>query len=62
MWDIVHLKLETIEKLRQEMYSLAEAKGISAVEVLIASQRLDVALSEYNRILDRNQALRPIGQ
>lgn len=42
--------LEKIEKLRQDMHLLAGKKGITAPEVLIISQQIDVELNEYYRL------------
>lgn len=49
--DKAKLQLRMIEKIRMEMYSLAAKHGLSSSEVIAASQKLDRALNEYNRML-----------
>lgn len=49
--------IKDIEVLREKMHKAALAKGISHPEVLKISQRLDLKLNEYNRMINLGRAL-----
>ncbi|SDM15542.1 Spo0E like sporulation regulatory protein [Paenibacillus sp. OK060] len=44
-----------IEELRKELIELAERMGLTAVEVVEKSQKLDNVLNEYDRQHQRNK-------
>ncbi|WP_240689157.1 aspartyl-phosphate phosphatase Spo0E family protein [Ammoniphilus sp. YIM 78166] len=46
----VDILVEKIEKLREDMHSLAGRKGITSPEVLTISQQIDVELNHYYRL------------
>jgi hypothetical protein len=43
--------LETIEELRKKLNQLSEGKPLTDPEVIAASQMLDAALNEYQRLM-----------
>ncbi|MBU2702247.1 hypothetical protein Ga0466249_003374 [Sporomusaceae bacterium BoRhaA] len=43
--------LETIEDLRKKLNQLSEGKPLTDPEVIAASQMLDAALNEYQRLM-----------
>lgn len=47
--------LEKIEELRKEMDDLAKTKGFLNPEVIKASHRLDAALNEYEKLLQKKK-------
>lgn len=47
--------IKQIEELRHELHQLAEGKTFTDLEIIAASQMLDVVLNEYDRILQRKK-------
>lgn len=43
--------IKAVEILREKMHKVALVKGIAHPEVLKISQRLDLKLNEYNRMI-----------
>jgi hypothetical protein len=51
----VDILVEKIEKLREDMHTLAGRKGITSPEVLTLSQQIDVELNNYYRLTHREK-------
>lgn len=51
MAELIELQ-EMIEKLRGKLHDISQGKPLTDVEVVRASQMLDVLLTEYQRMLE----------
>lgn len=51
MAELIELQ-EMIEKLRDKLHEISQAKPLTDAEVIRASQMLDVLLNEYQRMLN----------
>ena len=51
MAELVELQA-MIEKMREKLHEIAKGKSLTDMEVLRASQMLDVLLNEYQRMLN----------